>query len=198
MSCFQDMTHGWYRQPFPLEEWHSALMYWRCCGQTHGNILQHESWLQLIRARGFVGGHAGPSCEAWVGRCIDANAFENKQVAWGCNYRTLAEVWQCHVETHLIWWWQLWKSCGGSTFCWANYAGTSTRRARRVRKIVHLEVIVCKADATSWWHELGHFSARTFLNQQHPTTLLAARLDYRSYDRKWRCSRKSTVENSQG
>lgn len=32
--------------------------------QTHGNILQHESWLQLIRARGFVGGHAGPSCEA--------------------------------------------------------------------------------------------------------------------------------------
>ena len=39
--------------------------------ETHGNALNHEGWLDLIKSRRVVGGHAGPPSETYSAACSD-------------------------------------------------------------------------------------------------------------------------------
>ena len=68
-----------------------------------------EHWIALAKARRLVGGHAGPPCETYSAarwlppdNGIFPRPLRDGQNPWGCGFRQLHEVWQCHVGTILM------------------------------------------------------------------------------------------------
>ena len=77
--------------------------------KVHGNVMHMDHWIAMAKARRLVGGHAGPPCETYsTARWLTPEdgifprPLRTSQDPWGCGYRQLHEVWQCHVGTILM------------------------------------------------------------------------------------------------
>ena len=77
--------------------------------ETFGDVMQTDNWIQLAKARRLVGAHAGPPCETYTAarwlpqdQGIFPRPLRTSDEPWGCAYRQLAEVFQCHVGTVLM------------------------------------------------------------------------------------------------
>ena len=169
--------------------------------ETHGNALQLDTWVQLIRSRRVVGAHLGPPCETysaarWI-PCDDSpfpRPLRTSEDPWGCGWRTVREVWQCHIGTILM-------LTALKILLWVYaYGGSAT--------LEHPKGAEAGTEKWSIWQsaflkqllQAADVQLITFLQGPlgqkfpKPTTLLAARLPdlasqlYSSYDPSWKAS----------
>eukprot|EP00435_Cladocopium_sp_Y103_P047666 s534_g14.t1 len=76
---------------------------------THGNLLNHQPILNLIRSRRVVGAHGGPPCETYsvarwrsIPGICHPRPLRDQQFPWGRLYLSLLELLQCQVGTELM------------------------------------------------------------------------------------------------
>lgn len=167
--------------------------------EQFGDARDIANWIQLIKTRRVIGAHAAPPCETytsarWLPHAdgIFPRPLRTSEDPWGCGFRQLSEVWQCHMGTSLM-------LAAIKILLWVYmYNGSATLEHPKGESEDSDIWSIWRSSFLRQWQQAADVDVVTFLQGplgrpfHKPTSILAARLPglaqyiFSQYDLSWR------------